>query len=136
MKHILFLSVLLCGLFGPTLVEGAKGQGMLQQQGHEGTTISTQDTLLRAFSESRQRLNSLVFQSSQTPQRVGSSRTVRIMPTHGSPPSRGMGRFTENTLSNLLKYACLYLQRSTTTLRSGTASPRFYYVIALRRILC
>ena len=132
--HIAFVATILCGLFGTQA--SVWGQGLTHHSGQREMCIDRHDGLLRAFAESRQRPPSSLLQSQRSSQRVGSSRSFRSVPTHGPGPNRGMGRWSENHLSNLLKYACLCLLRSTELLRPGTASPRFYYVIALRRILC
>ena len=134
--QILFVATLLCALFGPCLT-GAKGQGFVHRSEQHQSCIDRYDGLLHVAGECRQRTQgSSLFQSSRTSQRVSSSRTVRTMPTHGYGPDRSIGRLPEDHLSNLQKYACLCLLRATPTVRPGSSSPRSYYVIALRRILC
>jgi hypothetical protein len=47
-----------------------------------------------------------------------------------------LGRWTAGESYQLSKYFSLLLHRMDCGLRVGAASPRYYYVITLRRILC
>ena len=68
--------------------------------------------------------------------RVASSRSARLLPTFGGKPGQQNGHGAANGLSNLLKHVFLQLCRDARRPRIDAASPRLYYVIALRRILC
>lgn len=68
--------------------------------------------------------------------RVSSSRPVRLLPTHGGKPNHHFGRWANGHSSNLFKHLPLRLCRNRVCFHTVTASPRFYYVIALRRLLC
>ena len=74
--------------------------------------------------------------TAKTGQRVGSSRPVRLLPTNGGKPGRMLGRWTADESYQHSKFFALLLHRMNCGLRIGAASPRYYYVIALRRILC
>ena len=68
--------------------------------------------------------------------RVGSSRPTRLLPTHGSKQGQHHGKggfngFLTSTNHLLLRQCCAF-----DGLHMVSASPRLYYVIALRRILC
>ena len=71
-----------------------------------------------------------------TSHRVTSSRSVRLLPTYGGKPSQHSGRWVKGQLSYLPKFflqlTCISRQR----LCMAATSPRRYYVIALRRLLC
>ena len=133
MKHTLLLIALLFGLFGQT--NWAKGQGLSSQNRQEGTCITQIDGLMRTIAEEQQRPYGLILQSSPSSQSIGSSRPSRTLPSHGPKPSRQLG-IHGNCLSTTLKYASLHLYRSHLKPRTGVASPRLYYVIAMRRVLC
>ena len=69
-------------------------------------------------------------------ERIGSSRPVRLIPTHGGKPGRMLARLTSSGAVYLSNLHALLLCLSAGNKRAWAASPRLYYVIALRRILC
>lgn len=77
-----------------------------------------------------------VVVSAKNSQRIGSSRPVRLMPTNGGKPGRTLGFWASNYSSYLSNLSCLLLHNASSRPQSWAASPRYYYVIALRRILC
>lgn len=74
--------------------------------------------------------------TAKTGERIGTSRPVRLIPTHGGKSNRTSGRLTSagSAYHSILHALLLHLSCGST--RARVASPRFYYVIALRRILC
>ena len=69
-------------------------------------------------------------------QRVGNSRNARLTPTHGPKPGRNIFREGDvlHSIMSGCRISCLLVP-----LKWGCMAfslPRFYYVIALRRILC
>ena len=76
-----------------------------------------------------------VVVSAKNSHRIGGSRPVRLMPSHGGKPGRSLGHWASYSyyLSNL---SCLLLHKASFWSQMWAASPRYYYVIALRRILC
>jgi hypothetical protein len=69
-------------------------------------------------------------------QRIGGSRPTRLIPTHSGKPSRIFGKWIAGYSFNLSNQIHYFLRHAFLKSKSGAASPRFYYVIALRRILC
>ena len=68
--------------------------------------------------------------------RVASHRSVRLLPTHGGKPSKHFGRWAKDQSSHLPK---CFVQLSCIghhQVCMAVSSPRGYYVIALRRLLC
>ena len=69
-------------------------------------------------------------------QRIGGSRPTRLLPQSNDKPSRIHGK---SLLGNPYNYSSLlpfHFFTFSPFQKGGAASPRFYYVIALRRILC
>lgn len=74
--------------------------------------------------------------SDNSSQRVNPTRTVRLLPTNGNNPNRCNGRCSNYSLYNHPLYATHLLCHAAQGMSAGVASPRSYYVITLRRILC
>ena len=74
--------------------------------------------------------------SAKNGERIGSSRPVRLTPTHGGKPGRVLGRWTSDNSIHLSNLYALLLLRCDCGMRVWAASSRLYYIIALRRILC
>ena len=68
--------------------------------------------------------------------RLASSRPSRLLPTHGGKPGKHPGRWSSDGSSNPFKYAQRQWCRTLLWYRTIVPSPRLYYVIALRRLLC
>ena len=98
--------------------------------------VTRHDGLQRYTMQERQMPLAGAVITAKTGQRVGSSRPVRLQPTNGGKPGRMLGRWTADESYKLSKFFALLLHRMDCGLRIGAASPRHYYVIALRRILC
>ena len=134
MLRIWLVAALLCG-FSDSL-SWVRAQGNVSHSGEREECFQRHDGLVRSLMEERQRpLGEVLLKSNQT-QRINSSRPVRLLPTHGGKPGRNFIGCHTNHSFNLSKYALLFLRQSAIRLWAGIASPRFYYVIALRRILC
>lgn len=73
--------------------------------------------------------------TAKTGERVGGSRPSRLMPTHGGKPGRTIGRWAVSSSFHLSTISAL-LHRHGCGLQVWAAFPRYYYVIALRRLLC
>ena len=77
------------------------------------------------------------LRSSQSSHRVASSRSVRLLPVHGGKPgSQHTGRWTRHESSHLIIFKKASLRGIQLGFPVGATSPRHYYVIALRRLLC
>lgn len=98
--------------------------------------VTTHDGLNSFMMQKRQMLPAGAVFSDKTGERLGSSRLVRLISTNGSKPGRTLGRWTSSNSFHLSNLYALLLRRSEIGLQAWAASPRFYYVIALRRILC
>ena len=69
--------------------------------------------------------------------RVGANRPSRVLPTHGGgKPGRGALAVLNHNSCHFIKYACLFLHRGLAWAAPEGGSPRYYFVIALRRFLC
>ena len=90
------------------------------------------DGLHHCMMQKRQKMPAGFIVTAKNGERIGSSRPTRLIPTNG----RMLGHLT---LANSIYHSNLYallLRHSGGGIRAWAASPRFYYVIALRRILC
>ncbi|MBO4801399.1 MAG: hypothetical protein J5545_05975 [Bacteroidaceae bacterium] len=69
--------------------------------------------------------------------RLGSSRPARLLPTHGGKPGHSAGRWAKNFSFHPSFFLPLRSTINAQSLsRTVASSPRHYYVIALRRLLC
>jgi len=132
--RIWLVAALLCG-FSDSL-SWVRAQGSVSHSEGREECFQRHDGLVRSLMEERQRpLGEVLLKSNQT-QRVNASRPARLLPTHGGKPGRSLFGYHTNHSFNPSKYDLLFLRQKTIRLWAGIVSPRFYYVIALRRILC
>ena len=107
------------------------------QQGDEHKEyIKQYDGWVNSLTEKRQQPFSEALIKSESPQNVNASRPTRLLPTHGGKVGKSLGNGSHSNSSNTFNrfHLCKFIGFSQT--RMGVASPRSYYVIALRRILC
>ena len=97
--------------------------------------LAEHDELQQHILQERQMPPAGALITTKTGHRLGSSRPVRLYSSNGGKPGRMLGRWTSDHSYQLSKYFAL-LHRMDCGLRVVAASPRFYYVIALRRIIC
>lgn len=76
------------------------------------------------------------LRSDNSSHRVNPSRTIRLLPTNGNNSNRCNGRCSNYSLYTHPFYATHLLYHAAQGMSAGVASPRYYYVIALRRLLC
>jgi len=131
----LWLAVLLlCGLpvtdFGAQRQVGARGESINEE------CVTRYDGLHRYLMQERQTPLAATVITAKNGERIGSSRPVRLSPTHGGKPSRTLWRWVSHKSFHLSNLHALLLRRIDYGRGVSAASPRFYYVIALRRILC
>jgi len=69
-------------------------------------------------------------------QRIGGSRPTRLLPQSNGKPSRAHGKLLSGNSYNHSSLLPFHLFTFSPFQKVGAASPRFYYVIELRRILC
>ena len=115
--------------------------GVQAQAGVRGETIKKECVtnhggLQRYMMQERQMPLAGTVITAKTGQRVGSSRPVRLHSSNGGKSGRSFAHWTDSDSFQLSKFLALLLRRTDCRLRAGAASPRSYYVIALRRILC
>lgn len=128
------IAALLCGLLGSNL--GAKAQHTAHRHADDEEQLQQYDSWLKHVAEEPQTVQLPLMQSGGQSHRVVTTRNSRILPSHGGKPGQTDGRWTRHHSSNSIKYALLHLRQSPNWLHTGVASPRHYYVIALRRLLC
>ena len=132
--RICLIALLLCILpttdFGVEVQVGVCGEPIKKE------CITMHDGLQHQMMQERQMPLAGAVITVKTGQRIGSSRPVRLHPSNGGKPGRMLGRRTADESYQLSKYFALLLHRMDCGLRVGAASPRHYYVIALRCLLC
>ena len=98
--------------------------------------VQQRDVLGTSQAEERQRPYGEAIVKTLPLQRIGSSRPSRLFPTHGGKSGRSLGNGTPHHSFNHLILVDRYLGGRLSKSCGGAALPRYYYVIALRRILC
>ena len=132
--RVWLIALLLCCL--PVTDFGVQAQAGVRGESIKKECVTRHDGLQRYMMQERQMPLAGAVITGKTGQRVGSSRPVRLHPSNGGKPGRMLGQWTVAESYQLSKYFALLLHRMDCGLRVGPASPRHYYVIALRRILC
>ena len=110
--------------------EGATNKHQQEEQ------ITQDDGYIKGLVAERQKPIDSPLVKSQNQQHVGSSRPSRIIPTYGGKTGKNLAHWASQHLDNTLNIIYLPLQLTKICSGHGIASPRLYYVIALRRILC
>ena len=131
--RLCLVATLLCGVLG--LGISAKAQeSTCDGQGSEAQ-IRQGEGRLRQVAEGPQSLSGTSLRTVPLSHRVASSRLTRLLPTHGGKPMSHNGRGARGESFNSLLHpswlACCHCR-----LGMSVPSPRLYYVIALRRLLC
>ena len=98
--------------------------------------VQQHDLLGTSQAEERQRPYGEAIVKTLPLQRIGSSRPSRLFPTHGGKSGRSLGHGTPHHSFNHLILVYRHLGSRLSKSCGGAALPRYYYVIALRRILC
>ncbi|MBQ5476432.1 MAG: hypothetical protein IIT64_01365 [Bacteroidaceae bacterium] len=106
------------------------------RQPQNNAQVSRYDGLINSIAEERNQPLSVVFDTDEGAQRYSSNRNPRLIPTHGFGPNNGSGHFSGKHQYSLKNIKFLHLCRKNCVRQTGGASPRHYYIIALRRILC
>ena len=106
------------------------------RQPQNNAQVSRYDNLINSLAEERNQPLSVVFDTDEGAQRYSSNRNPRLIPTHGFGPNNGSGHFSGKYQYSLKNIKFLHLCRKNCVRQTGGASPRHYYIIALRRILC
>ena len=125
---------LLCGLSDS--LEWVSNQEGVTNKHQQEEQITQDDGYIKNLLAERQRPFNSTLVKSQNQQRVGSSRPSRIIPNYGGKSGKNFAHWANQQLDNTLNIIYQPLQLIKTCSGHGIASPRLYYVIALRRILC
>ena len=125
---------LLCGLSDS--LEWVSNQDGVAKKHQQEEQITQDDESFKDLIAERQRSIDNPLVTSQSQQRVGSSRPSRITSTYGGKSGKNLAHWANQQLDNTLNIIYQPLQLIKTCSGHGIASPRLYYVIALRRILC
>lgn len=133
--RLFLVAALLCGFLGSHSV--ARADRFSVGGGRErGEQVRQNDGWLRQVAEEPQNLGGTAFRNVPSSQRVVSSRPTRLLPTHGGKPTNHGGRGSRGESLNPLAFPYLLAACGQSPRRTAAASPRLYYVIALRRLLC
>ncbi len=106
------------------------------RQPQNNAQVSRYDNPINSIAEERNQPLSVVFDTDEGAQRYSSNRNPRLIPTHGFGPNNGSGHFSGKYQYSPKNIKFLHLCRKNCVRQTGGASPRHYYIIALRRILC
>ena len=134
LTRLFLIAALLSGFLGLKTVVKAQHRAFDNGTRNEELTAQS-DGWLRQVAEEPQSLGGTTLRTMPSSQRVVSSQTTRLLSTHGGKPTNHGGRWTREESSNLLITPSLLSCRHCSQ-GMRTASPRLYYVIALRRLLC
>lgn len=104
--------------------------------GQQEESVRQRDLLGTSQAEEKQRPYGEALVKTLPFQRIGSSRPSRLFPTHGGKSGRSLGHGTPHHSFNHLILVYRHLGSRLSKSCGGAALPRYYYVIALRRILC
>ena len=135
MKGLLLRFCFLLTLLGllPNLSFGVGVSEHVRHQKDSGTIVEQSDDPYRHFAEERQRRPFESFISNRGAQRVSSLRPTKYHPTHGGKQSRIAGSYAKSYSLQLIYQS---FRQNLSNLNAIFVSPRQYYVIALRHILC
>ena len=128
------MMLLLCGL--PATNYSVLAQADVTSEAAQEESFSQSDGLHRYMMLEQQKMPAGFVITAKSGERIGSSRPVRLVPTHGGKSGRMLSRLTSASSIYHSNLYSLLFRLSDCGIRVGAASPRFYYVIALRRILC
>lgn len=134
LMRFILVATLLCGFLGSRT--GVKAPGMVSNGQKSEEQIRQNDGWLRQVAEEPQSPVESVLRTAPSTNRVVSSRPTRLLPTHGGRPSQHHGRWTADGLLNTYKHLPCGQCYGLVNLHRVSSSPRLYYVIALRRLLC
>lgn len=128
-----FIATLLCGILLGSTVREQKTVTVHQSDNQQ---IKQLDGWIHHLAEEPETAPVSALRPSLPSHRVASSRSVRLQPTYGGKPTQHSGRWVKDYSSHLskcsLRLSCVGHHR----LCMFAASPRRYYVITLRRLLC
>ena len=129
------VAALLCVFLG--IQQDGDRQGIASNQLVDEHQLQRYNRWQHHMAEEPQGPTGSALRSSTSSHRVASSRSVRLLPVHGGKPgSQHTGRWTQHESLHLIIYKEASLRGIRIGFPAGVTSPRHYYVIALRRLLC
>ena len=133
-KYLLVVAALLCGFLGS--ITGIRADGVATGGQKSETQIVQSGGWQRQMAEEPQSPVEASLRTFPSSYRVASSRPARLLSTHGGRPGPHHGRGTTGGCSSLPTSPRGGFAQSTHASGRAFSSPRLYYVIALRRLLC
>lgn len=134
LRHLIVIIALLCGLLGSGI--RVKVQEVATNQVVGEVRSMRPDRQDRLWGEEPQSPLSDSMRKPPSSHRIVSTRTSRLLPTQGGKSGHSSDRWANGHSSNLLNHLPSLLCQSPLWLGIVAPSPRLYYVIALRRLLC
>ena len=132
--HITLTIAMLCGLcMSPS--QAVAQHDVSGEQGRQ-ECVARQDAMHAGNVEERSFTSSGAVLRTGSQYRLSSSRPTRLLPTHGGKPGKNHFRNAENNNPFYISETSHFLASVSILLRKAVPSPRSYYVIALRRLLC
>lgn len=130
--HLWLMALIFCGL----PISDYVAQTEYISKTAEEECVTQSDVLHCFMMQEQQKMPAGFVITAKSGERIGGSRSIRLVPTHGGKSSRILSRLTSASSIYHSNLYSLLFRISDCGIRVGAASPRFYYVIALRRILC
>lgn len=132
--RICFLLIMLGGFSGS--VYEVRANDSFHGTGKNELRFEAADNDFARIITKRSRNNSLASFTRTEGHRVACSRSVKLIPTHEGKPGSSLGIWSSGNSYQHSKFNVQLLNRQNSGQRVTGASPRLYYVIALRRLLC
>ncbi len=132
--RLFLVATMSCGFLGSRMEAWGKDLSNGDQEHEE--QIGQNDGGLRPVAEEPQTSSGTLVLSVPSTNRVVSSRSIRLIPTHGGKSNKPAGRWTKGNFNNAPLFPTLLSSRYHCCRRMAGTSPRLRYVIALRHLLC
>ena len=132
--HIWIVVTIICAV--SVALESVRAQAIPATIPKQGENIEANDKLYGEWSGNKERPIENTVLASNHAQRIGVSRTPRPSSNNGGNSGRNFYLQKANNKYNLLKFAAQLPGHDFSWTHWEAVSPRLYYVIALRRILC
>ncbi len=116
--------------------ESVRAQCVPLQNTQREVNVEAYNRCDRGCNETKRYPAENAFNESNHSQRVGSSRTLRLSSSNGGGSGKELYLHKINYKYNLLNIASLLQGNDGSLSHLEAESPRLYYVIALRRIIC
>lgn len=131
-RHLLLTLLMLFGILGFT--NEVEARAITDKHHADDEQVEQDHRWLNNVAEEPQNPFGITFLSTHPSHRLASSRPIRLSPTSGGKPTQHGGRWSQSNSTNPLSHS----SQQHVHLGYGlpTSSPRKYYVIALRRLLC